>query len=201
VVFDKDDISLSAMPKFNRAVIFNGNQWHCARGVTRICPEQRRTLMFKCARIDADTDRDKLQAFLEEIGATIQPHKSLNLARHLLNTYDLLMDVNAEKSVCLAGGAHSVFGTNAFKYQSLKFDEIDKLENIVGTDAARLVKLFATIDRPNVLENGNSTDLGISEQDFENLRLIEAANLHEQDALEQWPKLREFWQTKRSEEK
>jgi hypothetical protein len=194
VVFDKDEISTSTMPRFNRAMIFNSNQWHCARGVTRICPEQRRTLMFKCAKVDIDTDRDRLQIFLEDIGAFTQSHNSANLARHLLNTYDLLMSVGAEKSVCLAGGAHSIFGTNAFKYQSLKFNEIDRLENVIGIDATRLVKLFATIDRPHVLENGTCSDLNVSEQDFYNLKMIEAANLHEQNELKKCINLQKFWQ-------
>jgi len=49
VIFNaaKDDIERSVYPRGNRLVIFPGKSWHVARGVARICPELRITLMFK----------------------------------------------------------------------------------------------------------------------------------------------------------
>jgi len=44
---DKSDIIGSFYPKPNRLIGFRGNIPHVARGVSRICPELRITLMFK----------------------------------------------------------------------------------------------------------------------------------------------------------
>jgi SM-20-related protein len=44
---DKSDIIAAIYPKPNRLAIFRGNLPHVARGVSRICPELRITLMFK----------------------------------------------------------------------------------------------------------------------------------------------------------
>jgi SM-20-related protein len=41
------DIIASVYPKPNRLVLFNGTIWHVARGVSRMCPVLRITLMFK----------------------------------------------------------------------------------------------------------------------------------------------------------
>jgi 2OG-Fe(II) oxygenase superfamily len=45
--FDKTDIVASIYPKPNRLLVFKGNIPHVARGVSRICPVLRVTLMFK----------------------------------------------------------------------------------------------------------------------------------------------------------
>jgi SM-20-related protein len=45
---DKSDISAAVYPRPNRLVVFRGSLPHVARGVARICPELRITLMYKC---------------------------------------------------------------------------------------------------------------------------------------------------------
>ena len=49
VIFTKDrpDIERSIYPRGNRMAIFRGDSPHVARGVARICPELRITLMYK----------------------------------------------------------------------------------------------------------------------------------------------------------
>lgn len=42
-----DEIIASVYPRPNRLVVFPGNVAHIARGVARVCPEMRITLMFK----------------------------------------------------------------------------------------------------------------------------------------------------------
>lgn len=191
VIYNDDKIELAAIPAFNRAVIFNGNQSHCARGVTRICPDSRQTIMFKCAKSGVDTKRDKLQIFLESIGADTKGHKYGNLISHLLNTYDLLKAANQTDTVCLAGGAHSIFGTNAYKQQTLSFEDEDRLVEVIGLEATELVKLFSKINRPSVLENNNSD--GMTEEQLANLRMIESANLYDQRELTKYPNLSMEW--------
>jgi Rps23 Pro-64 3,4-dihydroxylase Tpa1-like proline 4-hydroxylase len=50
LIYDNDDIIFAQLPKFNTGLLFNSELWHCARGVTRICPEIRTTLVFKFAK-------------------------------------------------------------------------------------------------------------------------------------------------------
>jgi SM-20-related protein len=50
---DRSDILTSIYPKPNRLLVFPGTIAHVARGVARICPVLRVTLMFKTERIDS----------------------------------------------------------------------------------------------------------------------------------------------------
>lgn len=57
VFFDEhQDIAQSVMPKPGRLIIFDNRIMHAARGVTRICPSIRVTLMFKTKLKDAESD-------------------------------------------------------------------------------------------------------------------------------------------------
>lgn len=49
----KDDIVASIYPRPNRMVTFDGRIQHAARGVSRVCPVLRVTLMFKTDKPDA----------------------------------------------------------------------------------------------------------------------------------------------------
>jgi SM-20-related protein len=54
---DGSDIVLSVYPKPNRLVVFPGVIPHVARGVSRMCPQLRVTLMFKTAKSSFPTAR------------------------------------------------------------------------------------------------------------------------------------------------
>jgi hypothetical protein len=186
------EIIKSVLPKYGRTAIFPGNIPHCAKGVTRICPEVRTTLMFKVS-IDPKSlypAEEILKNFLVQIGATQKKHKKGTLADHLLRTYHILKDVGANDILALAGGLHSVYGTNVFKKQS-----IDKNSTVVsdmfGPEVDRIVRLFGSVDRPNCLENPDGT---LSELDLFLLRSIECANLFDQDELtaDKYPNLKRF---------
>jgi len=57
VFFDEhQDIVQAVMPKPGRMVTFDNRIMHAARGVTRICPSIRVTLMFKTKLKDAESD-------------------------------------------------------------------------------------------------------------------------------------------------
>jgi Rps23 Pro-64 3,4-dihydroxylase Tpa1-like proline 4-hydroxylase len=57
VFFDEhQDIAQAVMPKPGRMVIFDNRIMHAARGVTRVCPAIRVTLMFKTKMKDAESD-------------------------------------------------------------------------------------------------------------------------------------------------
>lgn len=54
---DRSDIVRSIYPTPNRLAVFRGDLPHVARGVSRICPELRITLMFKTTLGDAADDQ------------------------------------------------------------------------------------------------------------------------------------------------
>lgn len=53
---DLGDIFQSVLPKSGRMVMFDGRVTHAARGLTRICPAMRVTLMFKTRAPGAESD-------------------------------------------------------------------------------------------------------------------------------------------------
>ena len=203
MLFYENKIIHAEFPKFNKGLLFAGATAHCARGLTRICPALRKTMMFKMALKNQDEKRNNLQKFLQENGAFNIHHgranKNSSLAGHLLRVYDNLKRINAPDEVCLAGGCHSIFGTNHFKFSLLDIKkDIKKLESIIGKEASRLVFLFNKINRPLELENNvtvknfngllQSNDGGlisVSQNEFLNLCLMEIANLHDQKSLRQ----------------
>jgi len=189
---EQTEIIKSVLPVFGRTAVFPGNIPHCARGVTRICPKVRTTLMFKVT-IDPKAlypAEQLLVSFLESIGANRRKHVKGTLADHLIRTFHMLKGVGANDIVALAGGLHSVYGTNAFKSPCLKKED-KRIHELFGAEVDRLVRLFSTLDRPNSLE---SPDGSLSETDLFLLRCIECANLYDQDELDQakYPNLYEF---------
>jgi len=198
VIYNGDEIVHAELPKFNSGLCFAGNAFHVAKPVSRICPELRVTLMFKMAPFGLDPIRDGLQVYLTENGAHNAPHSRRNLRAHLLHTYDLLNSVGQRSEVCLAGGLHSVCGTNIYRNGIVadKQSVIDRFGK-----SGELAMLFAELDRPKVLEKYLSTgqsDLVLTgqctEQDMRDLCAIEAANLEDQKVLNSnYPKLLALW--------
>ena len=131
-----------------------------------------------------------LISFLKDIGADKLPHKSGSLYDHLLRTYHIIKSIGMNDILALAGGLHSVYSTNYYKTACLPFTS-DRIAETFGPEVDRLVRLFCTIDKPNVLEN---PDGSLSELDLFLLRCIECANLYDQQALdpEKHPNLHKF---------
>ena len=53
---DEGEISKAVLPKPGRLVVFDGRVLHAARGLSRICPAMRVTLMFKTRAPGAESD-------------------------------------------------------------------------------------------------------------------------------------------------
>jgi len=203
VVYKGDEIAHSELPKYNNGLIFAGADWHCARSVTRLCPAQRITLMFKYSAPNIDPQRDALQRFLTLIGAEDIKHSGRNLWTHLLNVYDILREHGYRTEVCAAGGLHSIFGTNIFKHATLTPAQRVMVVNTVGEEATGYVELFSSIKRPSTLEaalktntlevelnNGNKKTL--TQLELNILCAIEAANLSDQKSLKNYPNIARF---------
>lgn len=200
-VYDGDDIIHAELPKYNKALIFPGAQVHQARSVTRICPAQRITLMFKYAPRGVDIQRDNIQRALTAVGAEKIKHSGRNLFTHLLNVYDTLKAQGYGPTICGAGGLHSIFGTNAFTKQTLGPEQRDIVVKIIGEEATRLVELFRDIKRPSTLESAlknhtttvktnSGQQLTLTQDELNSLCAIEAANLSDQKCLAKYPLLK-----------
>ena len=207
VVYHGNEIAHAELPNYGSGLIFNGVDWHCARAVTRICPAQRITLMFKFCPKDADPVRNKLQEFLTALGTQKVKHSGRNLWTHLLNTYDILKANGFKQEICSAGGLHSIFGTNAFKQQILHTDQRDLVVNIIGNEATALVELFHKIKRPSTLEAAlknnthqielnDSSTMTLTPTQLNSICAIEAANLHDQKSLKNYPLIAKFLRNK-----
>ena len=189
---DRTEIIKSVIPQYGRAFAFSGNQPHCAKPLSRVCPTVRTTLMFKVlmdtSKLQADDE--KLRDFLLEINAHQLPHKHGSLMDHLLRTYYILKGAGAEGGIALAGGLHSVYGTNAYKNNPLDVTDT-RVADKFGPEVDLAVRLFHSIDRPNVLEN---PDGSLNEVELFILRCIECANLYDQEELDPrvYPNLHEF---------
>ena len=206
-VYDGDVIRYTELPKFNKGFAFNGADWHAARAVSRVCPELRITLMFKFAPKDCDTVRDGIQRLLMRIGANKIPHSKRNLMKHLLGVYDALKAAGCSETVCKAGGLHSVFGTNYFTTVAIADEGKKEVEDLVGLEAMKLIELFSTINRPQVLTHDNlelaltaGGTVLVTEQQLEDLKDIECANLADQSALAKHPSLQSRWTQKLKKE-
>jgi SM-20-related protein len=194
VFYDKAKTSIiqAVLPSYGRVVVFPGNIPHRASPLARTYEGLRTTLMFKVS-IDPKAlyeAEELLVAFLKQIGADKRAHKNGTLADHLIRTYHLIKSNGFNDILALAGGLHSVYGTNVFKDKVLeKSDTI--LKDRFGSEVDRIVKMFSEINRPSCLEN---PDGSLSDLDLFLLRVIECANLYDQGELtaDKYPNLCKF---------
>ena len=223
IIYTADnDIELAQLPRYNRAVMFEGHKWHCARSVTRICPALRVTVVFKLAPVGCDDLRDSIQKFIMRLGAFGKRHTSNgSLGCHLLGVYDLLRLAGAGSTICAAGGLHSIFGTTQFTVATIDKSRRPEVASIIGEEATKIVDLFSVLKRPSTLEDTLATldpssttsslrtallelddggSVSVKAETFVALVLIEAANLSDQQRLlaTKYPRLSAFWENYRS---
>lgn len=203
LIYEGDSILHAELPKYNNAIVFPGMAEHCARSVTRICPAQRITLMFKFAAHGVDPQRERIQRLLEEEGADKIKHKNGKLINHLLRVYDLVKQNGHDDVTAGAAGLHSIFGTNIFQHQTLTAENRQRVVDAIGPEATTLVELFRDVSRPTTLESalkrqtltvelndGRLTTL--TQNQLNTLCSIEAANLADQKSLKNYPHIARF---------
>jgi len=207
IIYENNNIIHGELPSYNSGLEFPGFMRHCARSVSRICPELRMTLMYKMSPKDTDPTRDSVQTMLMEFKADIIPHGKRKLINHLLATYDLLRYCQLDQTTCIAGAFHSIFGTNSFNPGSLPQVNFAELTERIGPESSQLVRLFSKLDRPSTLNNAlknNSLTLTTTQNDFitvtqeqlHSLVAIEAANLYEQSSLDpRFSAIQSYWQS------
>ena len=143
--------------------------------------------------------RHLLFTALKRLGVFRKMHNShigRTLGEHLVNTYDDLLRMGAEEDVALGGGLHSIYGTNVFKTQTVTEDQRHIIVGLFGERAERLAWIFSRVNRPLGLEDGDPRDyetgerIPMTEQDFEDLQMIEVANLLDNGVkLTKYPRL------------
>lgn len=193
------DIIHSSIPKPGRVLIFDGRITHASRSVSRRCPALRITLMFKSyAPNEQITPPPLLIEFLTNSKTHLIPHsEDYSLLDHLVGTYKLLKEFNAIEEVCLAALFHSVYGTHCFTDININQDRRSEIRSLIGERAEALVWMFCNLKRPSLFEAilGGKTTLnqaGILENDFNDLLLLESANILDQKALDRFPKITEY---------
>ena len=134
--------------------------------------------------------------YLQSLGAFKKGHTGRKLGDHLMGTYDLLKGAGCREDICLAGAFHSIYGSNAFRSQSIEPTDKNRklMRMLIGDKAERLAFLFSIIDRPKGIESGRPQDwrttmpMSITQGELHDLRIIEAANLLEQgEGLDKYP--------------
>lgn len=200
LVYTDQAIAHAELPRFNHGLIFAGNQTHCARGVTRACPEARLTLMFKFAPRNIDLDRDRIQVFINHIGCDRVYHSERRLSTHLLNVYDILKANGHDATVCMAGGLHGIMGTSLIPSQIVDPKHRDIVAKICGYPALELVELYRDLQRPDTLEEAiKNNSLTVRQRDgqtrtltrtqLNNVCALDAANLKDQKLSARWPNI------------
>jgi SM-20-related protein len=209
VFLDADgDISKSVLPRRNRAIIFPSNIEHAGRSVSRKCVSLRKALVFK-VRKKRSPNFEYLSIFLRQKGALLHSHKKGTLHDHLIRTFALLEARGFNNDLCFGGGLHAVYGTNAFGHRLLTSSAKRSLIDAFGAHAEQLAEFFSRLDRPTTLEaplhleqdsaivrlrDGQS--LKLNRSIFDDLRIIECANLEDQNALRRYRILNDFWTTR-----
>ena len=84
---------------------------------------------------------------LRELDADVTSHSRGTLLEHLQGTHDLLVAWGNAPDICAAGLFHSIYGTYAFDKQSAGLGMREKIRDVIGPDAERLVHLFCVTDR------------------------------------------------------
>jgi hypothetical protein len=115
-----------------------------------------------------------------------------SLGSHLISVYDLLVASGCDSDVCTAGALHSIYGTGVFKKITIlaTTDNRAEIRTRFGVRAERLAYLFHSCSRkfPNNIETGLLFDRskryrlpGVTIEEIQALRLIEAANILDQN--------------------
>lgn len=203
------EIIKSVLPRKNRAVIFPAHQLHAARGVSRKCNVLRETLIFK-VRKKRTENFERLSAFLANHGAVNLRHRRGTLHDHLVRSFAILEKQGATDHICFGAGLHSIYGTLRHARMLLGDEERAKVALEFGQAAEQLAHLFSILDRPRTLEDprdctnegvtlalSDGNTLTVTEQIFDELRLIECANLIDQKSLDGHVNLGRFWALKK----
>lgn len=119
VFYEGDNAIAAVSPKYGRVSIFPATIPHAATAVSRTCPVPRITMALKLRCAWQDKELLRLEGFLRKHGTHEKRHGRGSLMAHLVRVYEILKANGAHPDVCLAGGLHSLYGTQAYKHVTL----------------------------------------------------------------------------------
>ena len=108
--------------------------------------------------------------YLIEMGCDEVHHSGGTLMQHLVGVHDILVANGAPRHVCDAGLFHSIYGTMSFQHKTT--EDREKIKELIGSKAERLVYEFSTLDRPRTYHIGELADSKLREE----LTLLNGAN-------------------------
>jgi hypothetical protein len=206
-IVDTDGAALAEVaPHPNRLVVVRGGLTWTDPPMNIRAREPLRRLVFH-TRTRRDDTFESLSVFLAEQGALECPHIAGTLHDHLVRTYAALQVRGVQQAACLGGGLHSIYGTSLLAHVMIAPAERRLVRETFGEAAESFAHLFAALDRPRTLaepvslddrvavvelRDGSTTEL--PRQTFEDLRLIECANLADQHTLADHPGLQALWE-------
>jgi SM-20-related protein len=203
----------AARPAPNRAMILPSNLWHRAASLSRKCNLLRLVLVLKF-RQQRSAGFEHLSSWLVRYGALQHEHASGTLHDHLMRVYQLLAGRNLPAAVCVGGGLHAIYGTNAFKQRLSDANPFARaaVAGEWGREAEELAYNFSILDRPVELERiaahlamdhsfmlrcTHNASFVVDQATARALCLIECANLEDQGSLEKWRQLSLLWNLER----
>ena len=202
---EADDLVRTASPAPNRAIVAPASVRRAQRPVADHCPERLKVLLLRIRRRRSQAF-ETLSGFLRDHGALDCNHYDGTLHDHLMRTFAALEARGCRPAVCLGGGLHSIYGTSLLDHRMLGPADRAGVAQRLGCEAERLSYLFSSLNRPRTLATPLALDeraalvelrdggrLELSRQDFDDLRLIDCANLEDQDTLKDYPPLADVW--------
>ncbi len=174
VIFDdQGDIETSVLPKPGRVLMFNSLKYHCARPVSRACPELRSVLVLKVVSAELES---KVARWLCDETAPIQ-HNKKTFFEHLYNTSLIVANKTArDADISNAALFHAVYGTETFKYNGGY--SRDFIRGMIGERSEYLAYEFGHLTNrsTSILNNTKQYD----EKTIEDLTIMEWANILDQ---------------------
>lgn len=122
--------------------------------------------------------------YLKSLGTEAVAHSGRTFFEHLTNVEKILRICRQPEYVCLGGLYHSIYGTSFFTQETAT--DRAAVREVIGEQAEKLAYLFCKAYRPycwftsNDLVLRDGTYVRIDEQTLQDLRMIEGANLLDQ---------------------
>lgn len=179
ILGDDEEIEKSVLPKQNRILIFNGNKFHSARPLTRICPELRKVLVFKSFKYETKCpEMDAIHKLLKN---------DFPLLKHSYKIAGMLEDRNQSKSVVLAGLYHAIYRGRGTDNRQFVIDRI-------GEYAEKLVYEYYTLeDRINSLLENKREYKSSMLLDLLNIQFVDLLRFHKYNGQREGDKLEKLY--------
>jgi hypothetical protein len=123
-----------------------------------------------------------------------------------VRTFSILEAKGLDDSVCFGGGLHALYGTSRFRGRVMTRADKSKIIDEFGERAEELAHLFSILERPKTLEaplelNSQAAvvelrdgqKLSLRREIFDDLRMMECANLADQRSLAKYKALSGAW--------